>query len=223
MTYRRTWFSWVLWFLFAALCIILMVVDGVVVIQYFTGLVGTSLLIAGLSVIPAAVFMYWVIRCVAVRIRKKYVWKERTVRIVVCVFFLLILVLGLGLRVGRLNDFIWNIKDSHIYFQAPNIVSTQSMEYFDMAVVTQKSDISLTDYSLNDLYVVLLSTVLSFFGNKVTSAIYLQIFLQVTGLVLAYAVTRKLARRLPACIAILYLACSLCCLDMLTVFGPEWL
>ena len=223
MTYRRTWFSWVLWFLFAALCIILMVVDGVVGIQYFTGLVGTPLLIGGLSVIPAAVCMYWIIRGIAVRIRKKYVWKERTARIVVCVFFLIVLTLGLGLRAGRLNDFMWDIKDSHIYFQPPNIVSAQSMEYFDMAVITQQRDISPTDYGINDLYVVLLSAVLSFLGNKVTSAVYLQIFLQITSLVLAYAVTRKLAGRLPACVAFFYLACSLCCLDMLTVFSPEWL
>lgn len=92
-----------------------------------------------------------------------------------------------------------------------------------MAEAALQSDIPLTDYGLNDLYVVLLSTVLSFLGNKVTSAVYLQIFLQIVSLVLVYAVTRKLARRLPACIAFLYLACSLCCLDMLTYFGPEWL
>lgn len=223
MVYRRTWFSWVLWFLFTALCMILLVVDGVVWIQYFTGLTGTVLLIGGLSVIPAVVCIYWIIRVVAVCIRKKYVWKERTVRIAVCVFFLLVLMLGLGLRAGRLNDFIhiWNMKDHILPVRA--IVSAQSMEYYDRAVVSQQGDILLTDYGLNDLYVVLLSTVLSFLGNKVTSAVYLQIFLQIISLVLAYAVTRKLARRLPACIAFLYLACSLCCLDMLTVFGPEWL
>ena len=223
MIYRRTWFSWILWFLFAALCIILLVVDGVVWIQHFTGLVGTPLLIGGLSFIPAAVCIYWIIRVISVRIRKKYVWKERTVRIAVCVFLVLILVLGLGLRAGRLHDFMWNIKDSNIYIQAPDIVSAQSMEYYDMAVVTQQSDIPLTDYGLNDLYVILLSAVLSFLGNKVTSAVYLQIFLQITSFVLVYAVTRKLAGRIPACIAILYPACSLCCLDMLFVFCPEWL
>ncbi|MCH5258296.1 MAG: hypothetical protein J1F18_01025 [Lachnospiraceae bacterium] len=223
MIYRRTWFSWVIWFLFTALCIILLSVDGVVWMQHFTGLKGTLLLISGLSVIPASVCMYWIIRGIAVRIRKKYVWKERTVRIAVSVLFVFILVLGLGLRAGRLYDFmhIWNMKDHIRPVRA--IVSGQSMEYYDMAMVTEQSDISPTDYGLNDLYVVLLSAVLSFLGNKVTSAVYLQIFLQITGLVLAYAVTRKLARRLPACIAFLYLACSLCCLDMLTVFGPEWL
>ena len=88
---------------------------------------------------------------------------------------------------------------------------------------SEQSNISPTDYGLNDLYVVLLSAVLSFLGNKVTSAVYLQIFLQITSLVLVYAVTRKLARRLPSCVAVAYLACSLCCLDMLTVFSPEWL
>ena len=223
MIYRRTWFSWVIWFLFTALCIILLSVDGVVWMQHFTGLKGTLLLISGLSVIPASVCMYWIIRGVAVRIRKKYVWKEHTVRVAVCVFCLFVLVLGLGLRAGRLHSFIniWNMKDHIRPVRA--IVSAQSMEYYHMAEAALQSDIPLTDYGLSDLYVVLLSAVLSFLGNKVTSAVYLQIFLQIIGLVLAYAVTRKLARKLPACIAFLYLACSLCCLDMLTVFGPEWL
>ncbi|MCH5262244.1 MAG: hypothetical protein J1F42_04970 [Lachnospiraceae bacterium] len=223
MTYRRTWFSWVLWLLFAVLCIILLVVDGIVWMQYFTSLKGTLLLMGGLSVIPAAACIYWIIRGVAVRIRKKCVWKERTVRIAVCVFFLIVLVLGLGLRAGRLHDFIsiWNMKDHICPVRA--IVSAQSMEYYDRAVMSLQTDISLTDYGLNDLYVVLLSTVLSFLGNKVTSAVYLQIFLQIISLVLVYAVTRKLARRLSACVAFLYLACSLCCLDMLTYFGPEWI
>lgn len=225
MIYRRTWFSWVIWFIFAALCIILLTVDGVVWIQHFTGLKGTLLLIAGVAVIPAVACIYWIIRCVAVRIRKKYVWKERTVRIAVCVFFLLVLVLGLGLRAGRLHSFIniWDMKDHLRPARALDIVSAQSMEYFNKAVVTEQSNISPTDYGLNDLYVVLLSAVLSFLGNKVTSAVYLQIFLQITSLVLVYAVTRKLARRLPSCVAVAYLACSLCCLDMLTVFSPEWL
>ena len=225
MIYRRTWFSWVIWFLFAALCIILLSVDGVVWMQHFTGLKGTLLLIFGLSVIPATVCIYWIIRCVAVRIRKKYVWKERTVRIAVCVFFLLVLMLGLGLRAGRLHDFIstWNMKDHISPVRALDIVSAESMEYYDKAVVTEQSNISPTDYGLNDLYVVLLSAVLSFLGNKVTSAVYLQIFLQITSLVLVYAVTCKLARRLPSCVAVAYLACSLSCLDMLTVFSPEWL
>lgn len=225
MVYRKTWFSWVLWFLYAVLCIILLVVDGVVWMRHFTSLIGTSLLIGGLSVIPASACIYWIIRVVAVRIRKKSIWQERTVRIAACVFFVLILVLGLGLRAGRLHDFMsmWNNKDHIIFFKAPNIISEQSMEYYHMAEVSLQSEISLTDYGLNDLYVALLSTVLSFLGNKVTSAVCLQIFLQIVGLVLAYAVTWKLARRLPACVAILYLACSLCCLDMLTVFSSEWL
>ena len=220
MIYRRTWFSWVIWFLFAALCIMLLSVDGVVVIQHFTGLVGTPLLIAGLSVIPASVCMYWIIRGVAVRIRKKYVWKERTVKIMATVFFVLIMAGGILIRVVGLNVF----RDADLnVFRDLRMLTAKSTEYYDMAVVTEQGVVSPMDYGIEYLYVMLLSFTLSLLGNKVASAIFLQIFLQVIGLILVYAVTRKLARRLPACVALLYMTCSLCCLNMLAVFSPEWL
>lgn len=216
MIYRRTWFGCVLWFLYTILCIALLVIIGGVWVQYFTGFVGTSLMIAEFAVIPAAVCLYWIIRCIAVRIREKCTWKDRTVQIVTCIVFILIMAGGILVRYICLNEYMTGIR-------SPDLIGAQSMEYFNMAVVTGDSHVSPMDYGITYLYVVLLSDVLSFLGNKVASAIFLQALLQVIGLVLAYAVTRKMARRLPACVALLYLAGSLCCLNMLTFFSPEWL
>lgn len=51
----------------------------------------------------------------------------------------------------------------------------------------------------------------------------LQIILQTMGLIFVYAVTRKLTKRLPACISILCLAVSWECVGGITVIEPEWL
>ncbi|MDE6901879.1 MAG: hypothetical protein K2P22_03955, partial [Lachnospiraceae bacterium] len=97
------------------------------------------------------------------------------------------------------------------------------MEYFDMAVVTADGFAAQTAYGSAWLYVACLSVVLSFLGNKAASAIVFQVFLQMAGLGLGYAVTRRSAGRLPACVVLLYLACSPGYLEMLKNLGPECL
>lgn len=216
MIYRRTWFSGVLWFLYTILCIALLAISGEVWMQSFTGFSGNMLIVFGLLVIPAAAALYWIIRGVATRIRKKHILKGRTVRILGCIAFLLIVAGGVVIRIICL-------KDQLSLAESGSIINASGMEFYDIAVVTEEDLVPILDYGISDLYVMLLTTVLSFLGNRVTSAVFLQVFLQIIALVLVYAVTRKIAGRLPACTAILYLACSLSCLRMLVCFGPEWL
>ena len=216
MTYRRTWFGYVLWFLFTALCVVLLAVNGVVCIQYFTELTGILLLIAGFMTVPLAVCLYWIIRGISAGIRKKYVWKEQAVQIVTCATFLLIMAGGVFIRIVRLNEYVWSGEPL-------GAISAESMRYFEQAKVALEGHAAPLDYGIEYLYVMILSVVLSFLGNRVVSAIFLQIILQIIGMVYVYAVTVKIARRIPACVAMLYLACSLCCLSMLEYFGPEWL
>ena len=97
------------------------------------------------------------------------------------------------------------------------------MEYFDMAVVTADGFAVQTAYGSAWLYVACLSVVLSFLGNKAASAIVFQVFLQMAGLGLGYAVARRSAGRLPACVVLLYLTCSPGYLEMLKNLGPECL
>ena len=216
MTYRRTWFSYVLWFLFTAQCVALLATDGVICIRYSAGLTGVMLLIAGFSVVPLAVCLYWVIRSVSVGIRKKYVWKEHAARIMVCILFLLIMAGGLFVRIVRLNEYVWSGEPL-------DVISPESMRYFEQAKSAMEGLVSPMDYGIEYLYVMLLSVVLSFLGNKIVSAMFLQIVLQLIGMVCVYAVTLKLAGRIPACVSYLYMAGSICCLNMLEFFGPEWL
>lgn len=216
MTYRRTWFSCVLWFLYTILCIALLTIVGEVWVQYFTGVSGDSLIVSGLFLILTASVLYWIIRGIAAQIRKKCVRKERAAQIWSFIVFLLIMVGGVFIRIICLNDQLSVVESGRI-------ADVSGMEFYDMATVTEDSLIPSMDYGISYLYVMLLSAVLAFLGNKVASVIYLQVFLQTIGMVLAYAVTRKIAGKLPACVALIYLACSLSCLRMLVCFGPEWL
>ena len=221
MTYRRTWFSCVPWFLYTVLCVILIAVEGDIWIQYLAG-IGTvrPRVLYILLVIPAAI-LYWIIRSIAAWIRKKHVWKGHTAVILECIAFLLIIAGALLIRVMSLNHASAQLAG----FRGLNIdiFPESSVEYYNMAVVTEEGFAAPMDYGISDLYVTVLSVVLSFLGNREVSAIFLQIVLQVIGMVLIYAVTRKFAGRLPACAAILYFACSKACISMLNYFGPEWL
>lgn len=221
MTYRRTWFSCVLWFLYTALCVVLIAADTKEWLQHFAG-IGTisPQIIYVLSIIPAAV-LYWLIRSIAAWIRKNRVWKKHAAAILECVVFLLIVAGALFIRIISLNYAAAEIAA----FNEMDIrlLPESSMQYYDMAVVTGNGFAAPVDYGISDLYVMLLSTVLSLLGNREVSAIFLEIILQMIGIILVYAATRKLAGRLPACIAALYLAGSKACLGMLDYFGPEWL
>lgn len=221
MTYRRTWFSCVPWFLYTILCVILIAVEGDIWIQYLTG-IGTvrPWVVYILLVIPVSI-LYWIMRSIAAWIKKKHVWKKYTAVILECIAFLLIIAGALLIRVVSLkytSAELAGFRDLNI-----NIFPESSVEYYNMAVVTEEGFVAPADYGISDLYVMSLSVVLSFLGNREVSAVFLQIVLQVIGMVLIYAVTGKIAGRLPACIAILYFACSKACISMLDYFSPEWL
>lgn len=220
MIYRRTWFSCVVWFLYTVLSVILISVAGSVWMQLFAGIsIISPKIIYGLAVIPAAA-LYWIVRVISTRIRKKWVWNERAVKISTCVVFLLIAVFAVLIRIVCLHFYV-----SYMETYGPDWVDFEQMniEYYDMAVSAEQSSVLPMDYGISYLYVMLLSVVLSFLGNKIVSAIFLQICLQLVGILLAYVVARKMTGRLPACIAALYLAGSLTCLSMLFRFGPEWI
>ncbi|MBD5525255.1 MAG: hypothetical protein HDR04_12710 [Lachnospiraceae bacterium] len=234
MTYRKTWFSYVLWILYTILCVILLVVlAGGVWTAYLAGipygrefpdpvvspLAGVNdniLILLGLLIVPITVLLYWAIRGLSGVIRKKCTWKERTLRIWECVVVLLILAGGVFLRL-MYAEYAISVVNNEWGLQV------SGLEYYDMAIAASGNVMPNALNRISYLYVLCLSVVLSFLGHKITSAIILQIALQIVGMLLAYVVTRKSAGRLPACVVLLYMACSLCCLKMLVCFGPEWL
>ncbi|MDE7259288.1 MAG: hypothetical protein K2N77_08650 [Lachnospiraceae bacterium] len=234
MTYRKTWFSYVLWILYTILCVIsLVVLAGGVWTAYLAGipygkgfpdpivspLAGVNdhiLILLGLLIVPVTVLLYWTIRGLSGVIRKKCTWKERTLRIWECVVVLLILAGGVFLRI-MYAGYAMSVVNNEWGLQV------SGLEYYDMAIAADGNVMPNTLNGISYLYVLCLSVVVSFLGHKVDSAIILQVALQIIGMLLAYAVTRKSTGRLPACVVLLYMACSLCCLKMIVCFGPEWL
>ena len=221
MTYRRTWFGYGLWFLYTVLCIVLIAVESKEWLQHFAGIgIIFPRIIYALPVIPIAA-LYWFIKSIAAKIRKKWMWKEHVAVILECTVFLLFMAVVLLNRIMALN-YVAALLARHGE-STINLFPESSMRFFDMATVSDRGINMPMDRGIEDLYVMLLSVVLSFLGNREVSAVFLQIVLQVIGIVLIYTVTRKIAGRLPACIVLLYFALSKTCLDMLEYFEPEWL
>lgn len=235
MTYRKTWFGYVLLTLYSILCIILLAQSGNVWVSYLagipytkgfpdsvfaplSGLSGRALSGLGMIVIPVTVLLYFGIRILAEKIGKKWAWKGRSVRIAEAAAAASAMAAGIFLRINNASSIIPLLEDKQFLL---HFVS--GTEYYELAVVTMEGSIPFMDYGAAYCYVACLSVVLSFLGNKMASAVILQVFLQIAGLGLAYAVTKKIAGGLPACTILIYLACSPACLRMLTCFSPEWL
>lgn len=223
MTYQKTWFSYVLWVIYTMLCVIFLFFAGnYVCVSYFSDTVSLprhmALLFGFLTVLSAAAF-YWIIRGVSGKIRRKYAGWDNVFRILECIAVWAIFVLGIFLRAMRALEYIrlQNAAESNLQS------FVNGTDYFDMAKVTSGGSMEPLVYGGAQLYVACLSFVLTFLGNRVVSAVIFQVLLQIVGLVLAYAVTRKTAGRLPACILLLYLACSSGYLEMLKNLGPECL
>lgn len=246
MTYRKTWLSCVLWIPYAMLCIVSLVVlvGGVwsyyladILYQkgylpdvpYVKGMqdtIGSSLanlsdegtMQLGLLILPLSAALYWMIRGISGKIRKKYVGEERGLGKWEAVVVFLTVAGGLLLRLAYAK-FTLSLFDRGII----PIQQIRGIEYYNMAEVTTGSFMPGSLDPMSGLYVLCLSVVLSFLGNKIVSVVIFQALLQVSGMILAYAVTRKLAGRLPAWLMLIYLSCSVCCLKTLTHIGPEWL
>ena len=230
MTYRKTWFSYVLWVIYTMLCVIFLVFAGnYVCASYLSDSfwnTGLSLPVKdltvqwfGLVMLPATAVVYGIVRWIADRIRKKYAGGETAKKIAECIVVWAFLTVGIFLRAMYALDAIQMQKAAEN--SAQNYVG--GIEYFEKAVVTAGGFVEPLSYGGAYFYVACLSFILSFLGNKAVSAIILQVFLQVAGLILAYVTTRKLAGRIPAGAVLLYLSCSPAYLEMLKILGPECL
>lgn len=223
MAYRKTKFSYIVWFLYTLLCIVLFAVCANVWMDHLTGVsgfAGVGLFVAVALAAPAlAAALYRIVSRCSAWCMRRFTWKKGAMIGMECLAFLLILAGALLVRIMCLND----VSAAAAGVGDANIFYGDSAAYFDRAVVTQNGAAAAIDCGVGDLYVTLLSVALSFLGNRAVSAVFLQIVLQMIGLMLAYAATRELVGRVPACAATLYMAGSSACLRMLTCPGPEWL
>ncbi|MBP3476427.1 MAG: hypothetical protein J6K48_08945 [Lachnospiraceae bacterium] len=207
MTYRKTWFSYVLWAVYAGLCVMLLAFMGY---YLYTKYISASMAkIGGLLIFPVVVGVYWAIRAVSQSVRKKYSLHEHTVQMLEAFVVALSVVFGTLYR-------IYFVLCSEAYFDVnpmgqaaiKDILEVPYASYYDMALVRAGEQLTPLTHSAGYLYVLCVSAVCSFLGNKIVSAVLFQAVIQIISIVLGYLVVRKAAGKLPACIVLVFLSFS---------------
>ena len=220
MTYRKTWFSYVLWAVYVGFCIMLLTFMGY---NLYAGYISSSMArIGGLLIFPIAIGAYWSIRAVSQIIRKKYVMHIHTANMLEFFVVAFSVVFGILLRIS-------SVLYSETHFETTvsspahicDIVNVPYTSYYDMALVRAGETIQPLTHGAGYLYVMCLSAVCSFLGNRIASAVLLQALIQMISIVLTYVAVRKMAGKLTSCIVLVYLSFSSIYIDEMYELSPD--
>lgn len=204
MIYRKNWFDYVLWAVYAGICVMLLAYVGNHIYAFY---VGAPLAKLGTFLpFPLLLCLYPAIRLASQAIRKKFRFSAHAVAmaesLVISVSFVFGLILRL--RVGIL--------------MAPGL---EPGEYYEMAVVRAGMESPALAHGMSDLFVRCLRVVFSFLGNSMMAAILFQIFLQLLTMLFAYLAVRKAAGRFVSCTVLLLLAFSDAFIKKIYEIDPE--
>jgi uncharacterized membrane protein YphA (DoxX/SURF4 family) len=164
-------------------------------------------------VFPVTIIVYQLVRILSQLIRNKYTMHGHTAGMLEAFVVTVCVVFGILCRlsaVAYLNMTLNANLSDPASFSLPirDIIQVPYETYYDMAVVRAGGQLTSLTHGAGYLYVCLVSAVCSFLGNKLISAMYLQLVIQLVSIVIAYLAVRKAAGRLPACIVMLYLSFS---------------
>lgn len=207
MTYRKTWLSYLLWAVYTCLTGVMLANYAILfwqkkindVINY-----GTAFFV--IFVFAAVACCYFLIRKIAGKVREnceinshaKSLWE---IFIVLILFFA-----GLLYR---------------LFLYLRNIDLLTETSYYQLATVKAEEIAEPMVHGASCLYTMCLSFVLSFLGNKIIAAVWLQILIQMVTILLAFFVVRRLAGSIPACITMLLLAFSSVYAGQILTLTPE--
>ncbi len=209
MTYRKTWFDYVLWAVYAGVCVILLAYVGN---RIYVSYVGAPLATLGTFLpFPLLLCIYVGIRLSSQAMRKKYHMSAHTAAITESLVVSVSFVFGLIIRLRE------GLLMAPIYESAP---SFEPGEYYEMAVVRAGAESPALAHGLSDLFVRSLRGVFSFLGNSMMAAMLFQILLQLLILLFAYLAIRKAAGRFAACTVLLLLAFSNVFIRKIYVIDP---
>lgn len=209
MTYRKTWFSYVLWVAYAGLCVMLLSYTGY---HIYAGYVALPLARLGaLIVFPVLVCVYLAFRLSSQAVRKRHSVSLYTRNMLEAAVVSVSFVFGL---LYRLRILLYTTYDSAAIEAITN-------DYYARALIRIGEEFEPMAHGLSQLYVLCLSVFFSFLGNGVISAMLFQITLQLLAMLLAFRVVKKTARRLPACVVLLSLAFSDVFVGKIAVIDPE--
>lgn len=204
MVYRKNWFDYVLWALYAGICVMLLAYVGNHIYAFY---VGAPLAKFGTFLpFPLLLCLYPGIRLSSRAIRKKFRFSAHAVVMAESLVISVSFVFGLILR---LREGI---------FMAPAL---EPGEYYEMAVVRAGMESPALAHGMSDLFVRCLRVVLSFLGNSMMAAILFQIFLQLLTMLVACMAVRKAAGRFVSCTVLLLLAFSDAFIKKIYVIDPE--
>ncbi len=194
MIYKKTWLSCLLWAVYTCLTGVMLANYAILFWQKKINAAmncGTVLFVA--AVFAAGAGLYFLIRKLTKLVKEKYTVSGRTIYLWEVFAVLSIFFIGLLYRI-------------FLYLQ--NMDDLTVTQYYQMAAVKEENVVEPMIHGASYFYTMCLSFVLSFLGNKVIAAVWLQILVQMLTVLFAFFTVRSLAGRLPACIVMFMLAVS---------------
>lgn len=204
MIYRKNWFDYVLWAVYAGICVMLLAYVGNHIYAFY---VGAPLAKLGTFLpFPLILCLYPGIRMSFQAIRKKYCFSVHAMTMAESLVISVSFIFGL---IIRLREGI---------LMAPTF---EPGEYYDMAVVRAGMESPALAHGMSDLFVRSLRVVFSFLGNSMMAAMLFQIFLQLLTMLFAGLAVRKAAGRFVSCTVLLLLAFSDAFIKKIYIIDPE--
>lgn len=212
MTYRKTWFDYVLWAVYAGLCTMLLAYLGNSMYAFY---VGEPLAVLGTFLpFPVLLCLYPAIRQSGQAIRKRHRFSGH--------FFAI--TEALAVSVSFVFGMILRLKEGYVVASLYALDMGAPFEpgdYYELAMVRTGGESLSFIHGISDLFVKCLRVVLSFLGNSVEAAILFQVFLQLMAMLFAYLAVRKAAGRFTACTVLLVLAFSCSFIYQIDVIDPK--
>lgn len=210
MVYRKNWFDYVLWVVYAGICVMLLAYVGN---HIYASYVGAPLAKLGTFLpFPLILCLYPGIRLASQAIRKRVHFSTHTAVMAESLVVSVSFVFGLILRLRE------GILMASVYEAAPVF---EPGEYYEMAVVRAGAKSPALAHGLSNLFVRCLRVAFSFLGNSMMAAMLFQIFLQLLVMLFACLAVRKAAGRFAACTVLLLLTFSDAFIRKIYVIDPE--
>lgn len=185
MKVRKTWFSYLLWFLFSCSLALLFYFSFTSYLHSF-GIYdvkksGLIVAVCAVVIISFVCLLEWFFA----QIHNNH--NEKREKIVALIGFLLIIILFFLIRV--------------VFTPAINESAIKDSPYFQNAMILMNGTVNLTINSMDEIYTAILSVFCRFLGNRSIAVVSLQMILQFFSLIFNYIAVRKISGRFAAIIS----------------------
>lgn len=209
MSYKKTWLSYILWAIYTC-------ITGVMLADYTMLLWKKQINLTTRMYMIGFVFLFF--------------------SMVVGLFFLLKKVGAETLCKNKISEhtkLMWEIfavlcifitallYRFYLLIQINETVIDINTRFYDMAIVRGDVKLEPLVHGASHMYVQFLLFVLSFLGNKIMAAVWMQCFIEILTILLSFFVVRKLLGSIPACIVMLILTLSGVYNSRMLIVSPE--